>query len=281
MSAVTPPTGTTGQKADVLVEKSDSRNAGSERPLITVITATYNAAGQLPGLITSLRQQTDREFDWIVVDGASSDETLELLRSSPDVLTRCITEPDFGVYDALNKGVACVRTEYYLVLGADDRLEANAISLYREAAATSGADIVATAVRVNREVVAAEKGQPWRRGASAYISQHSVGTLIRTRLHQRFGAYSNQFPVAADSFFIKKVIATPGIDVKYADFVSGSFGTGGISSKDLLLAMTDLYRIQMLTENTPILQTALFAWGMIKNFSKIMRQIKKATSPPG
>lgn len=266
------------QKADVLTETS-GRDALPGQPLITVLTATYNAAAHLPGLIASLRQQTDPEFEWIVVDGASSDETLELLGSASDVLTHCISEPDFGFYHALNKGIACVRTRYYLVLGADDRLEPNAIRLYREAAAASGADIIATPVRVGGKMVTAWKGQPWRRGSSAYISQHSVGTLIRTELHTQFGDYSSQFPVAADSYFIKKVMATPGIKVNYADFVSGDFGTGGLSSENLLLAMTDLYRIQMLTENTPILQTALFAWVMLKNFSRIVRQLKKETPP--
>lgn len=160
-------------------------------------------------------------------------------------------------------------------MGADDRLDPDTIRLFCEAATSSGADIVATAVNVNGRIVLPGKGQPWRRGASAYISQHSVGTLIRTKLHDRVGAYSNQFPIAADSYFIKKAIATSGVKVEYTNFVAGSFATGGISSKDLLLALTDLYRIQMLTEHTPILQTMLFAWNMMKSFPRIIGYLKK------
>lgn len=254
--------------------KDDKQEVRGAHPLITIITATYNAAEQLPGLIASLRQQTDREFEWIVVDGASSDSTVDILRASSDVLTRFISEPDFGFYHALNKAIASVKSKYYLVLGADDRLYPNAIRLFCDAAVASGADIVAFAVDVNGKVVLSRKGQPWRRGASAYISQHSVGTLIRTALHQRFGAYSNQFPVAADSYFIKTVMAAPGVKAEFSNFVAGSFADGGISSKDLLLALTDLYRIQMATEKTPILQTALFAWNVIKNFPYLARCAK-------
>lgn len=255
----------------------DSTSAHADRPLITVITSTFNAASLLPGLITSLRQQSDQDFEWIVVDGASTDGTVELIKEASDILTQYISKPDFSFYHALNKGIALINTEYYLVVGADDRLDPDAIHLYSKTILQSAADIIAASVTMTDKTLKSGNGKPWLRGASAYISQHSVGTLIRTSLHKQFGLYSNRFPLTADSYFIKCVFASPGIKVEYADFVAGVFATGGMSSADPLLAMTDLYRIQMLTEKSPFLQSALFAWGMIKNFSKIQRYLQEFT----
>lgn len=253
----------------------DSASVHTDRPLITVITSTFNAANLLPGLITSLRQQSDLDFEWIVVDGASTDGTVELIKEASDIVTRYISEPDFSFYHALNKGIALINTEYYLVVGADDRLDPDAINSYRDTILRTAADIIAASVTMTGKTLKSGNGKPWLRGASAYISQHSVGTLIRTSLHKQFGLYSNRFPLTADSYFIKCVFATSGIKIEYADFVAGVFATGGMSSADLLLAMTDLYRIQMLTEKYPLLQSALFAWGMIKNFSRIQRYLQE------
>lgn len=103
-------------------------NEPNTGPDITVITATYNASKVLPGLIDSLRSQTDQDFEWIVVDGASTDGTVELVEAAGDVVTRWVSEPDFGIYHALNKALGLATGEYYLVLGADDRLRTEGVA---------------------------------------------------------------------------------------------------------------------------------------------------------
>ena len=72
---------------------------------LTVITATYNAEKYLPNLIKSLREQTCKDFEWIVADGSSTDRTLELLSEVKDLNLVVSSEPDFGIYDALNRAI--------------------------------------------------------------------------------------------------------------------------------------------------------------------------------
>lgn len=93
-------------------------------PRVSIISATFNAAALLPHTFCSLREQTSRDFEWIVVDGNSSDGTQALLRESADVVTRWISEPDRGIYDAWNKGCKMARGEWILFLGAGDELAA-------------------------------------------------------------------------------------------------------------------------------------------------------------
>lgn len=93
-----------------------------DAPLISIITATFNAAEQLAHTVASLREQTFRNFEWIVIDGGSTDGTPELLRDTEDMLSYWVSEPDSGIYDAWNKGCARARGEWLMFLGAGDVL---------------------------------------------------------------------------------------------------------------------------------------------------------------
>jgi len=103
-------------------------------PLISIITITYNAASTLPPTIASVEAQTFRDFEYIIVDGASTDNTPAIARACP--LARVISEPDRGLYDAMNKGLHLARGRYILFLNAGDTLHApDTLSRYADAIA--------------------------------------------------------------------------------------------------------------------------------------------------
>lgn len=91
------------------------------KPLFSIITVTYNAASTLPPTIASVMEQTCDLYEMIVVDGASTDGTLDLLREYTNANLRWISEPDKGIYDAMNKGIAMAEGEYLIFLNAGDR----------------------------------------------------------------------------------------------------------------------------------------------------------------
>lgn len=92
-------------------------------PHLTLITVTYNAEAVLERTLQSVQRQTVREgVELLVVDGASTDGTLDIIRRYPDVVTRWISEPDRGIYDAMNKGLALATGEYVWFLNAGDEL---------------------------------------------------------------------------------------------------------------------------------------------------------------
>jgi len=237
---------------------------------ITVVTVTYNAASVLPGLINSLRAQIDRDFEWVVVDGASTDETVELIKSASDVVSKWISEPDCGIYDAMNKAVRLASGEYYLVCGADDRLSPTAVADYRRIATQTQADIISACVESDAGVVRPAKGQPWRRGQSAFVSHHSVGTLIRKSLHQGFGDYSRRFPITADQYFLKRVCMSPGVRFAAADFVAGHYSMDGLSGSDIPGTMSEFFRVQLETERNASLQVLLYGLRLMRHFGRIV-----------
>lgn len=102
-------------------------------PLISIITITYNAEKELPATIESVLNQNYKNFEHLIIDGASTDNTLEIARSNPDA--RIISEKDRGLYDAMNKGIKNARGRYLLFLNAGDTFrDSETLSLYADKA---------------------------------------------------------------------------------------------------------------------------------------------------
>lgn len=87
---------------------------------LTVVTVTYNAKEALEVTLKSIAAQTSRNFEYIIVDGASSDGTAEVVREYPDIVSSYISEPDEGIYHAMNKGVQLASGRWILFLNAGD-----------------------------------------------------------------------------------------------------------------------------------------------------------------
>jgi glycosyltransferase involved in cell wall biosynthesis len=94
----------------------------SSVPLISIITSTYNAAEALPHTMRSIAEQTSGDYEWIIVDGGSSDGTVELLKNYGALVSRWISEKDRGIYDAWNKACRLARGQWLIFLGAGDEL---------------------------------------------------------------------------------------------------------------------------------------------------------------
>jgi glycosyltransferase involved in cell wall biosynthesis len=244
----------------------------SARPtLVSVITLTYNTASTLPRLIASLRQQTDPDFEWVIADGGSNDGTLELLRGIDDIDIRITSEPDHGIYDALNRGVRASSGEYYVVIGADDFFEPDAIRNFRANvydASGNPVDMVASAWTSQGKLFQPRKGMGWLYGMRGVASCHSVALLIRKGLHERFGYYSNDFTLCADQLFVKSVLYAGGT-INRCSFISGNYSNAGTSAANPALWFTDFFRVQMLTEKNKLLQVCLLVLRLIKNFKKL------------
>ncbi|ABW66335.1 glycosyltransferase family 2 protein [Desulfosudis oleivorans] len=107
------------------MEKADDiagRGATPQQPLVSIITVVLNGADTLERAIKSVVSQTFRDFEYIIIDGGSTDGTLDIIRRYESHLTCWISEPDKGLYDAMNKGVALSKGEWVYFLGADDYL---------------------------------------------------------------------------------------------------------------------------------------------------------------
>lgn len=237
------------------------------KPSISVITATYNVANCIPKLIESLQQQTDRDFEWIIADGGSTDGTLDILKKVTDLNITITSQADFGIYDALNRGIRLAHGEYYVVAGADDFFYQEAIAIFRSEI-TQGVDFVATTINCGGKVLHPKGGNVSKNGVAALIASHSIGLLIKKSLHEQYGYYSRKYPILADQLFILSAVAK-GAHLIYLDKCTGYFSTEGVSCNSPLRCLTEFFCIQIDLGSNKYLQSLLFLKRLLQILPKL------------
>ncbi|MCU0354011.1 MAG: glycosyltransferase [Cytophagales bacterium] len=111
-------------------------------PLISVVTVTYNAASVLEATMRSVFEQTFTDYEYLIIDGGSTDGTLEIIGQHASRLAYWISEPDAGLYDAMNKGLQVARGRYVWFMNAGDRIYDRDTMAKMFAAAPSDADVL-------------------------------------------------------------------------------------------------------------------------------------------
>lgn len=96
-----------------------------DNPKISVITVCLNSAKTIEETILSVINQNYKNIEYIIIDGVSSDGTLDIIHKHKDRITKCISEKDSGIYDAMNKGLKYATGDYVIFIGADDVLYTN------------------------------------------------------------------------------------------------------------------------------------------------------------
>lgn len=220
-------------------------------PKISIITPTYNSENTLDGTINALLRQTFSDFEYIIIDGASKDGTVERVKSyipqfeKKGVVVKIISEPDRGVYDAMNKGISLAEGELVGITNSDDWYEDNALEVIWNKFSDEKVD------RHNSMIYGIERvwkdGKIFnlqRRGA-AFISEgvlpHST-FFVSKSVYDKFGAFDLSVKVLADYDFICRCVSR-GVTLEEVDVVISNFCLGGISSSYFDF-YSDYYNIQ-------------------------------------
>jgi glycosyltransferase involved in cell wall biosynthesis len=94
----------------------------SKKPLISIITVVFNGEEHISECIDSVIKQTYKNIEHIIIDGGSKDKTIEIIKRFNDQISYWVSEPDNGIYDAMNKGSSIAKGDYALFLNSDDYL---------------------------------------------------------------------------------------------------------------------------------------------------------------
>ena len=89
-------------------------------PLISVITVSYNAVSTIEDTILSVINQTYPNIEYIIIDGGSADGTVDIIEKYVDRISYWVSEPDKGIYDAMNKGLKVANGDWAIFMGSDD-----------------------------------------------------------------------------------------------------------------------------------------------------------------
>lgn len=164
-----------------------------ERPLISIITVTYQAAQTLDQAIQSVVAQ-ELVYELIIIDGGSTDDTVRIIRKWEKSIAYWVSEPDKGIYDAMNKGIQQSTGQWLYFLGADDQLAPGIL-------ATLIPTLVASSALLLYGDVQYDYGQYFRStfGVKTYLHNtiHHQGTFYRKALFEHF-SYDTSLKIIAD-----------------------------------------------------------------------------------
>lgn len=218
------------------------------QPLISIVTVTYNAGETLLPTLESVNSQEFTDFEHIIVDGASKDNTIEIASKFSSSRLRIISEPDKGLYDAMNKGLRLARGQYILFLNAGDSFHSPLTLLIYARGAASGADIVyADTVIVDKE---RSFLRPRHLSAPAVLTHNSFsnGMLV---CHQAFMVrlslapfYDTQYRLSADyDWTVKCIMATSPDRCLNLNMVAIDYLSDGMTDKNKLKSLKERFHI--------------------------------------
>jgi glycosyltransferase involved in cell wall biosynthesis len=204
-------------------------------PLVSIITVVFRARQDIPALLESVFRLKDKRIELIVIDGGSDDGTQELLRQYDSIIDYWISEADFGVYDAMNKGIAAARGTFLFHLNAGDRLLSIPYHELEEAA-SNDIDVAAFRVSIN--------------GRHEFKPSHGFALKLANTLHHQgtffrraaFPMYDIQYRVFAD-FDVNQRLALRGAKIALFNQVVAQHMTGGLSDVSTPSTVAEFFNI--------------------------------------
>lgn len=210
---------------------------------ITIITATYNSGATLRDTMESVLRQTYRDIEYLVIDGASKDNTLDIVRNYEPMFNgklKYISEPDKGIYDAMNKGIRMATGDVVGILNSDDFYTTDTVlEQVAQAMAQTDTDAVYGDVHYVEDK---DLSRSVRYYSSRYFKRNLMrfgfmpahpSFYCRRKVYERYGAFDISYKIAADFENLLRLIFVNKIRTEYipADFVT--MRMGGASSSGL------------------------------------------------
>lgn len=211
-------------------------NGTPEKPLVSVITVAFNAAAHIEEAIQAVASQTYPNIEHIVIDGGSTDGTLAILRKYDHTLGYWISEPDSGLYDAMNKGVTLVsdRESYILFANADDALS-SPDAIARVIASSNGEDLVYGKMILTDGQISGVAGREVDFDDLARQTLCHPATFVRKRVFDQIGKFDTSYRIAADYDHIVRCFAA-GVSTRFVDVVVSKMRMGGVSDDRFMLS---------------------------------------------
>lgn len=208
---------------------------------ISIVTACYNSASTIRDTLKTIQMQTHQDIEHIIIDGGSSDGTLEILEENKQHIACFISEPDNGLYDAMNKGIARATGEVIGLLNSDDLFaHKNALSQVVNALADDAIDACyGDLVYVNQDNID-QVARYWKSGpyspellGKGWIPAHPT-FYVRRAVHDQHSILFNvDYKLAADYDVLFRLLFAHNIKTTYIPDVMVKMRLGGATNKSL------------------------------------------------
>jgi len=198
------------------------------RPRYSVITISLDEVASVSRTADSIVGQDYSNFEWIVIDGGSVDGTLEELRRYRSDISYLVSEPDGGIYDAMNKGLQYARGEYVIFMNAGDRFASSDVLAAVDAALKSDLLVGSLDMIGSDQIRSFPKVLPGNYLLKNMLPHQS--TFFRRGLFKEFGFFDTSYRIAGDYEMFARLIQSGKVSYEYLDKTIAIFDAGGVSS---------------------------------------------------
>jgi glycosyltransferase involved in cell wall biosynthesis len=201
---------------------------------ISIITVNYNNTEGLEATIESVLKQTNKNYEYIIIDGGSTDGSKEIIEKYASQIDYWVSEPDKGIYNAMNKGIKQAKGEYLLFLNSGDYLISTDV-LEKVAQELDGLiSFVACGIRLQDDNGYRVKQHP-NEISFGYLYTSSLAhqsTFIHRKIFDKYGYYNESYKIVSDWEIFFKAICLNGESYKKSDIVVSNFSCDGVSSSN-------------------------------------------------
>lgn len=207
---------------------------------ISVITACYNSASTIEDTLLSVTGQDYADLEYILIDGASKDETMEIVNRYKDRIAKIVSEEDKGIYDALNKGIALASGDVIAILHADDLYAHASVlsSVMRVFAEKKSGSLYGDLHYVDRADTN-KTIRNWKSGSyypgifrKGWMPPHP-SFFLRREYYERYGSFDTSFRTAADYELMLRMLEKHKVSTAYLPEVLVKMRVGGVSNVSL------------------------------------------------
>ena len=245
---------------------------------ISIITTTYNSAQTVADTLQSVANQTYHDIEHIIIDGASKDNTLEIVKQFPHV-SKVTSEPDKGIYDAMNKGIALATGDIIGILNSDDIFENN--NVVDEIMSIFNKNIEIDAIYGNisyfktenpNKIVRYWKSKPYY---SSFFEDGEVpphpSLFVKKKVYNNIGMYKIYYKIAADHDFMFRMLKIHKFQSYFLDKIIVKMREGGVSTKGINSYLTSTKElVNVWSENGVVYPKLLFIIRPIKKIKQFI-----------
>ena len=220
---------------------------------ISIVTATYNSSASISGCIASVNEQTIQDCEHIIIDGESTDNTIEIVRNIPNRVAKIICEHDNGIYDALNKGIRHATGDVIGLLHSDDvfgssfTIEHMINHFVENNLDVAYGDLIYVEPNNPVKLIRFWKSKPFSLGLlnTGWMPPHPT-IFIKKSVFQKHGQYNTNYKISADYEYMLRILLDTSLKVGYIPEIITKMAIGGISNKsirNIVVKSTEDYEI--------------------------------------